>query len=177
MPDNASAPVETITAASAAGPINIICLLYFPERENPSKTSFFRLYFDRYQYMDRGNPKRKTTDPLPSDMLEQVVLMPGPNFHNRELWEWLKAHPQSGPAISVRANWGAIVEREPSELKPNTFATNTTADYDPRTAQELISVCYDEAWLKSCLPFEKRTELLSAINARLTKLQRGEVNR
>lgn len=175
MADNAPTPVETITAAIATGP-SIICLLYFPERENPSKTSFFRLYYDKHQYINRNNLKRKATDPLPGDMLEQVLLMPGPNFHDRELWEWLKAHPQLGPAISVRANWGALVEREPSELKPDIPATNTTADYDPRTAVELISVCYDEAWLKSCLPFEKRTDLLSAINGRLTKLQRGEVS-
>ena len=108
-------------------------------------------------------------------MLEQVVLMPGPNFYSKELWEWIKEQPQLSSAIAVRMNWDAIVEREPAESRPDTPPTNTTADYDPRTAAELISVCYDEAWLKSCLPFEKRTELLAAINARVTRLNQGEV--
>lgn len=176
MATDTPTPVETITGAKVPE-LATICLLYFPERENPPKTSFFRIYYDKHTFAAR-NAKRKPTDPpLPGDMLEQVVLLPGPNFCDRELWEWLKEHPQLAPGIQIRMKWDAIVEREPTALKPDIPATNTTTDYDPHTASELISVCYDEAWLKSCLPFEKRTELLSAINARIARLQRGEVNR
>lgn len=172
----ATLTADTITANSPIRYGKSICLLYFPERENPPKTSFFRIYYDKHVFESRDKDRKgKNEKPLPTDTLEQIVLLPGPSFHNRELWEWLKEQPQFKRPIQIRMDWGAIVEREPTELKPDIPATNTTADYDPRTAVELISVCYDEAWLKSCLPFEKRTELLGAINERITKLQRGEV--
>jgi hypothetical protein len=92
--------------------------------------------------------------------LDRIILAPGTQLINQQLWEKMKKHPPAAKEITRMEKKG-VIRVIYSNLQSN-FQTKTTLDFELDDAMDIISASLDVDWLRLCIAKDNRSKVYNA---------------
>lgn len=151
-------------------------------------TVIYRPEVEPYQDFGKGRASRSLEFSLPDQTFTEdtdakgvpvrrsnfkwklLKLVPGANLDvPMSLINAVLAHPQIGPQLQKRMDWGAVKIHNPMVAVPQ----GNTTDYSPEIAKDMVQGTYSLITLETWYAKEPRPEVMNAIQMRINDLKAG----
>lgn len=137
-----------------------VAIVYSPKIEG--RTGAFVLPFPKNPEITSADNKQFLSQALE---LERIVLAPGTQLVNQQMWEKAKKHPSTGLQIARMEKKGVV--RVIYSNPQSNFQTKTTLDFETDDAMDMVNSSLDAEWLRLCIAKDNRSAVYNKCVERL----------